>query len=77
MVIETPKGLKLMVRQIAGVMARRIKSYVKEGEEVKQGQEFGFIKFGSRVDVFLPLSAKVLVKNGEKVTAGITPLAEI
>jgi phosphatidylserine decarboxylase len=77
LVIETPGGLKLMVRQIAGIVARRIKYYVKEGDVLKQGQEFGFIKFGSRVDIFLPVTAKILVKPGQKVTAGITPLAEV
>lgn len=77
LVIETPKGLRLMVRQIAGIMARRIKYYVKEGDLIRQGQEFGFIKFGSRVDVFLPVYAKIMVKQGQKVTAGITPLAQL
>ena len=77
MVFETASGLKLMLRQIAGIMARRIKYSIKEGENIKQGQEIGFIKFGSRVDLFLPVYAKILVQKGEKVTAGITPLAEL
>ena len=76
-VFETPRGLKLMIRQIAGIMARRIKCYIKEGDQVGQGREIGFIKFGSRVDVFLPVYAKILIKPGEHVTAGITPLAEV
>ena len=77
LVIETPGGIRYLVRQIAGIMARRIKYYIKEGDILKQGQEFGFIKFGSRVDIFLPLNAKILVKPGDKVTAGITAIAKI
>ncbi len=76
-VLETKKGLKLMIRQIAGIMARRIKNYVKEGDTLKQGDQIGFIKFGSRVDVFLPAYAKVLIKIGDHVTAGISPIADI
>ena len=76
-VFETPKGLRLMIRQIAGIMARRIKCYIKEGDVVGQGGEVGFIKFGSRVDVFLPVYAKILIEPGQHVTAGITPIAEI
>lgn len=76
-VYETADGLLIPVRQIAGVLARRIKCYVSEGDEVAQGSEFGFIKFGSRLDVFLPLDAEVLVKNGEIVTGGKTVLARL
>ncbi len=76
-VFETTKGLRLMVRQIAGIMARRIKYYFKEGDTIGQGDQIGFIKFGSRVDVFLPVYAKVLVKKGDHVTAGISPIADI
>lgn len=76
-VIQLSDGLEILVRQIAGAMARRIRWYVKEGDPVKQGEEFGFIKFGSRVDVFLPLEAKVIVKVGEKTKAGKTILAEL
>lgn len=76
-VFETPKGLRLMIRQIAGIMARRIKCYIKEGDQVGQGKEIGFIKFGSRVDLFLPVYAKILIQPGEHVTAGLTPIAEI
>ncbi|MCU0451987.1 MAG: phosphatidylserine decarboxylase, partial [Bernardetiaceae bacterium] len=64
-------------RQIAGALARRIKWYVAEGQRVNQGSEFGFIKFGSRVDVFLPLDAKVTVALGDKTTAGVTVIAEL
>ena len=77
MVVELQNGLEILVRQIAGAMARRIKWYIEEGEEVTQGKEFGFIKFGSRVDVFVPLNAKVMVKLGEKTRAGKTVLAEL
>ncbi|UII34317.1 phosphatidylserine decarboxylase family protein [Fulvivirga ulvae] len=76
-VVKTPKGVSILMRQIAGALARRIKWYVKEGEEFEQGQEFGFIKFGSRVDVFLPLTAKVKVDIGQKTKGGMTVLAEL
>lgn len=76
-VIKTPKGVQVLMRQIAGALARRIKWYIKEGQELEQGQEFGFIKFGSRVDVFLPLDAKVKVNIGDKTKGGMTVLAEL
>jgi phosphatidylserine decarboxylase len=57
------------MRQIAGVFARRIISYAKSKDEVTQGQEFGIIRFGSRVDFFLPLDTTILVKLGDKVKA--------
>lgn len=66
-VLEAKKGVELLVRQIAGAMARRIVCYAKEGEEIVQGQQMGFIKFGSRVDIFLPLNAKINVKLNENV----------
>jgi phosphatidylserine decarboxylase len=75
LVIQHANGIELMVRQIAGAMARRIKWYVKEGDPMAQGREFGFIKFGSRVDVFVPLDAEILVKKDQKTKAGITPIA--
>ncbi|MDX1630016.1 MAG: phosphatidylserine decarboxylase family protein [Fulvivirga sp.] len=75
--IKTEKGIPLVMRQIAGAMARRIKWYIKEGHQLEQGQEFGFIKFGSRVDVFLPTDAKVKVNIGDKTKAGMTVLAEL
>ncbi|WP_154855307.1 phosphatidylserine decarboxylase family protein [Cyclobacterium xiamenense] len=77
LVLEHPSGLLLMVRQIAGAMARRIKWYVNEGDPVVQGHEFGFIKFGSRVDLFLPLDAEILVTVNQKTKAGITPIARL
>ena len=76
MVMTMANGVEIVVRQIAGAMARRIKWYVKEGSMLRQGQEFGFIKFGSRVDVFLPTSANVMVTPGVKTKGGQTILAE-
>ncbi len=76
-VIETEKGDKILFRQIAGALARRICWYVKEGQPVKQGQEMGFIKFGSRVDVFIPLNATINVKIGEKTSGGQTIIAKL
>jgi len=76
-VTENSAGVAVLFRQIAGAMARRIVWYVKEGDEVKQGEQFGFIKFGSRVDVFLPLGSIVKVGLEEVVTGGQTVLAEL
>ncbi|MFB9841244.1 phosphatidylserine decarboxylase family protein [Mucilaginibacter ginsenosidivorans] len=76
-VIENSKGVPVLFRQIAGALARRIVWYVKEGDKVDQGQQFGFIKFGSRVDVFLPLGTKINVEIGEVVKGGRTVLAEL
>lgn len=76
-VIELQNGIEVLVRQIAGAMARRIKWYVIEGDNLQQGEEFGFIKFGSRVDVILPLDAKVNVAVGDKTKAGSTVIAEL
>ncbi|MFA7082229.1 MAG: phosphatidylserine decarboxylase family protein [Bacteroidales bacterium] len=75
--IETDKGTKIIVRQIAGALARRIVCYAKEGQEVKQGDELGFIKFGSRVDVFIPLDANVHVEIEDKVKGGLSVLATL
>lgn len=77
LVLEHPSGLLLMVRQIAGAMARRIKCYVNVGDPLVQGHEFGFIKFGSRVDVFIPVNAEILVEMNQTTKAGITPLARL
>ena len=68
-VVEHENGKSIMMRQIAGVFARRIISYAKSKDEVTQGQEFGIIRFGSRVDFFLPLDTTILVKLGDKVKA--------
>lgn len=76
-VIRTPSGQDILFRQIAGALARRIRWYVKEGQAVRQGDEMGFIKFGSRVDVFVPLDAKILVNLEDKTTGSVTVLAEL
>lgn len=76
-VARMKNGTEILFRQIAGAVARRIKCYVKEGQPFEQGQEFGFIKFGSRVDIFLPLDAKITVKVGEVTKGGRTVIAEL
>jgi phosphatidylserine decarboxylase len=68
-VYQIHKGVEILVRQIAGAAARRIKCYVKENQSVIQGKEFGFIKFGSRVDLYLPLDADIKVEIGQTVIA--------
>jgi phosphatidylserine decarboxylase len=73
--LETPKG-RLLVRQIAGLIARRIVTDHDRGAAVHQGERLGLIRFGSRVDLFLPLAATVRVRVGEKTTAGTTVVAE-
>ncbi|MFM7328894.1 MAG: phosphatidylserine decarboxylase family protein [Bacteroidota bacterium] len=75
--VKMANGTEILFRQIAGALARRICWYVKEHQPIAQGEEFGFIKFGSRVDLFLPLDSKILVKNGEKTTGGVTVIAEL
>jgi phosphatidylserine decarboxylase len=76
-VTRMTNGTEILYRQIAGAVARRIRCYVKEGQAVDQGEEFGFIKFGSRVDVFVPVDAKVTVKVGEVTRGGRTVIAEL
>lgn len=68
---------KILFRQIAGFVARRIVSYVKTGTEVKQNEKCGFIKFGSRLDIMLPLDAEILVELDQKVTGSQTPIARL
>lgn len=68
---------QILFRQIAGAMAKRIKNYLKVGQQVQQGAEMGFITFGSRVDVFLPLDADIKVSIGDKVKGNRTILAEL
>ncbi len=75
-VLEMKSGVQVLFRQIAGAVARRIVWYVKENQPVEQGSEMGFIKFGSRVDVYIPLDAEVKVKIGDKMKGGVTVLAE-
>lgn len=76
-VIENGSKTNILLRQIAGALARRIVCYPRLGYMVKQGEQMGFIKFGSRVDIFLPLNAKVHVALGQKVTGGETILADL
>jgi len=75
-VLEMKSGVQVLFRQIAGAVARRIVWYVKEDQPVEQGSEMGFIKFGSRVDVYVPLDAEIKVKIGDKMKGGVTVLAE-
>ncbi|TFH27468.1 MAG: phosphatidylserine decarboxylase family protein [Bacteroidia bacterium] len=72
--IETPSGT-ILVRQVAGYLARRIRCYARTGEASRQGSEMGFIKFGSRLDLFLPPDVEIQVIPGQKVTGGLTPVA--
>ena len=74
--VKMNNGKEILFRQIAGALARRIKWYVKEGQKLEQGAEFGFIKFGSRVDIFLPLDAKIKVNVGDITRGGKTIIAE-
>jgi phosphatidylserine decarboxylase len=75
-VLENNKKQGILMRQIAGALAKRIVWYLKESDSVAQTDEFGFIKFGSRVDVFVPLDAKIKVELGQKTKGGQTVLAE-
>jgi phosphatidylserine decarboxylase len=76
-VVEHANGTPVLFRQIAGALARRIVWYVKEGDVVEQSKEFGFIKFGSRVDIFLPVGTKINLELNQVVKGGITVLAEL
>lgn len=76
-VAKMDNGTEVLFRQIAGALARRIKCYVQQGQKLEQGQEFGFIKFGSRVDIFLPLDTKVTVKIDDVTKGGRTVIAEL
>lgn len=76
-VIETPDGTDIMARQIAGAMARRIVTYAREGEDCYIDEHMGFIKFGSRVDLFLPVGTKVYVKLGQKTVGNETIVARL
>lgn len=76
-VFEMPCGTRIMARQIAGTVARRIVTYKKKGDGVEQGQEYGFIRFGSRVDLFLPTDAVVNVKLHDKSRGGQTVIATL
>ncbi len=76
-VVEMEDGVQVLFRQIAGALARRIKWYIEEGQPVEQGGEFGFIKFGSRVDILLPMDAEIKVAVGDKTKGGRTVIAEL
>ncbi|MGB7393116.1 MAG: phosphatidylserine decarboxylase family protein [Pricia sp.] len=76
-VIKTPKFGDILYRQIAGAMARRIVNYAEEGDNVQQGEDAGFIKFGSRVDLLLPLDCAITVKLNQKVTGAETCIAAV
>ena len=77
LVIETAQGCKIAFVQIAGLIARRILCYVKEGDQLERGERYGMIRFGSRVDVYLPLGLEPLVTVGQTTRAGVTPLVKI
>jgi len=75
MVLNTSYGI-VIVKQIAGILARRVVCHAKVGEKLRMGQRYGIIKFGSRVDLFLPKTVKIVVKEGDKVKAGETIVAK-
>ena len=70
-------GKTIGIRLIAGLIARRIVPWVREGEKIAKGERIGLIQFGSRVDLYLPLEAEILIQQGEKVRGGETPLAKM
>lgn len=76
-VITTRNGVDVLARQIAGAMARRIVTYAKMGEKCHVDEQMGFIKFGSRVDVYLPIGTEVLIQMDQKVTGNQTPIARL
>ena len=76
-VYKLDDGRKVMMKQIAGFLARRIVNYLKEEDKVTQGEDMGFIKLGSRVDLLLPLDADIKVELGQVVKGNITTIAEI
>ncbi len=75
--IRTESGQELMTVQIAGLIARRIVCWLEEGMKVNKGERFGLIRFGSRVELFLPIESTILVRTGDKVRAGETPIGEL
>lgn len=75
--IETPEGHQVLVKQVAGAVAKRVVNYAVEGEEAHLGCQLGFIKFGSRVDLFLPLNSEILVHLDDKVEGNITTIARL
>lgn len=77
MVTESAGYGRILTKQIAGILARRCLNYLKPGDVVQTGQRFGLIRFSSRIDLFLPPTAHMLVKVGDKVAGGITPMAQL
>lgn len=77
LLIRADNGQEIVVRQIAGAVARRIVTYAEAGDDITVDEHLGFIKFGSRVDIFLPTDAEILVKIGQKTTGGITQVARL
>lgn len=75
--LRTADGHEMMMVQIAGLIARRIVCWLKEGVQVRRGDRFGLIRFGSRVELFLPIESTILVQTGDKVRAGETPIGEM
>ena len=75
--IKATNGDEIVVRQIAGAVARRIVTYAEPGDHITVDEHLGFIKFGSRVDIFLPLDAEILVDIKDKTIGGITPIARL
>jgi phosphatidylserine decarboxylase len=75
-IIHSDNGQEIMIRQIAGILARRIKFYPEPGKRIFQGDELGFIKFGSRVDIFLPPGTKINVELHQKVKSSLSVIAE-
>ena len=77
LVIKNENDQEILVRQVAGILARRVVTYPKSGDIVEQGQELGFIKFGSRLDIILPLNTKPLVEIGDKVMGNLSKIAAL
>ncbi len=75
-VLERPNGDRVGVRQIAGLVARRVVGYLEKGQKVERGELMGLIKFGSRVDLFLPPSYRIKIQRGDRVHGGLTEVAE-
>lgn len=77
MAIRALNGQTILMRQVAGALARRIVTYARPGETADISDHMGFIKFGSRVDLYLPLDAEILVKLGDITTGGVTEVARL
>jgi phosphatidylserine decarboxylase len=75
-VVYRSQGREILIKQIAGALAKRIVNYLQAGQQVKQSEQMGFIKFGSRVDILLPIDAKINVKIGDRPLGGVTVIAE-